>query len=61
MSLMEPVYNATNGNEEVGIVKVPEMVFDDDRRGIWIDGGDSGVEDGFKIGRHRVMVQFREM
>ena len=32
MLSMEPVYNATYGNEEVRIGKIPEMVFDDDRR-----------------------------
>ena len=57
---MEPVYSAANGDEEVGIGKIPEMVFNDDRRGVWIDRGDSSIEDGFKIGRHKVMVQFRE-
>ena len=61
MSLMKSVYNAANGDEKVGIGKIPEMVFNNDRRGVWIDRGDSSIEDGFKIGRHRVMVQFREM
>ena len=40
--------------------KVPEVVFNDDGRGIRINRSDGSIEDGFKVGRHMVVVSFRE-
>jgi hypothetical protein len=59
MSSMESIYDASNGDEKVGVGKVPEVVFNDDGRGIRINRGDCSIENGFKVGRHIVVVQFR--
>ena len=60
MSPMKSIYDAANGNEKVGVGKVPEVVFNNDGRGIRINRGDGSIEDGFKVGRHMVVVSFRE-
>ena len=60
MSTMKPVDNATNGDKEVQIMKIPEMMFNNDRREIRVNRSNGGVENGFEIGRHGMVVQLRE-
>jgi hypothetical protein len=60
VSVMEPINDATNGDEEIHVLEVPEMMFDNYGRRIQVYGSNGSVKDGFKIGRHVVVVQVRE-
>ena len=59
MSTMKSVNDAANSDKEIRVWEEPEMMFDNYGRRIWVDGSNSGVEDGFKVGRHGVVVQVR--
>ena len=60
MSMIKSVDDATNGDKEVQVRKIPEVMFCDDGRGIRVNRSNSGVENGLEVGRHDVVVQFRE-
>ena len=53
MSTMESICDSSNDDEEVGVGKVPKMVFNDHRRGIGENGSHISVENGLEIGRSR--------
>ena len=61
MSAMKSIDEATDNDEEVHIVKVPKVMFDDDGRGIRINRRHGSIENSFKKGRHKMMVQVREV
>jgi hypothetical protein len=60
VSTVKPVDAATNGDEEVGVWEIPKVMLDDDGRGIWVNRSYGSVENGFKKGRHGMVVQVKE-
>ena len=61
MLAMKSIDEITDNDEEVRIVKVPKVMFDDDGRGIRINRHYSSIENGFEKGRHKMIVQVREV
>ena len=52
MSTVTSVDTATNSDEKVSVQEIPEVMLDNDGRGVQVDRDDGGVENSLKISGH---------
>jgi hypothetical protein len=47
---VKSIYDSSDNDEEVGVVVIPHVVFDNRRRGIGVNRGQGSVHDGLEVG-----------